>query len=101
MRLFEWVRGRRCPKCSSDALPPLRSTMRQRSLTHGKKGKTTPKDDAFLTARPAGAPTNIDGAVKRAQAQRKSGDLSAAAHTLSQLVLLAPDDARVLGEYGR
>jgi Flp pilus assembly protein TadD len=59
------------------------------------------KDDASVTARPAGAPTNIDGAVKQAQAQRKSEDLSAAAHTLSQLVLLAPDDARVLGESGK
>lgn len=39
--------------------------------------------------------------MKQALAQRKSGDLSAAAHTLSQLVLLAPDDARVLGEYGK
>src|SRR6266550_8438430 len=59
------------------------------------------KDDASATSRPPGAPTNIDGAMKQAQAQRKNGDLSAAAHTLSQLVLFAPDDARVLGEYGK
>ncbi|HMI97944.1 MAG TPA: tetratricopeptide repeat protein [Micropepsaceae bacterium] len=54
-----------------------------------------------MTSRPLGAPTNIDGTVKQAQAQRKSGDFSAAARTLSQLVLFAPDDARVLGEYGK
>jgi Flp pilus assembly protein TadD len=59
------------------------------------------KDDASATSRPVGAPTNIDGVVKQAQAQRKNGDFSGAAHTLSQLVLLAPDDARVLGEYGK
>ena len=59
------------------------------------------KDDRSVTSRPAAAPTNIDEAVKQAQAQRKSGDFSTAAHTLSQLVLLAPDDARVLGEYGK
>ena len=59
------------------------------------------KNDASVTSRPVAAPTNIDGAVKQAQAQRRSGDFLAATHTLSQLVLLAPDDARVLGEYGK
>ena len=63
----------------------------------GQKGK----DEISAASRPMGAPTNIDGAIKQAQAQRKSGDFSDAAHTLSQLVLLAPDDARVLGEYGK
>jgi Flp pilus assembly protein TadD len=59
------------------------------------------KADVSATSRPAAAPTNIDEAVKQAQAQRKGGDFSTAVHTLSQLVLLAPDDARVLGEYGK
>jgi Flp pilus assembly protein TadD len=59
------------------------------------------KDDTSAASRPQGAPTNIEGVVKQAQAQRKNGDFPAAAHTLSQLVLLAPDDARVLGEYGK
>src|SRR6266576_3235164 len=31
------------------------------------------KDDATVTSRPVGAPTNIDGAVRQAQAQRRSG----------------------------
>ena len=53
------------------------------------------------TSRTPPVPTNIDGVVKQAQAQRKDGDFPAAARTLSQLVLLAPDDARVLGEYGK
>ena len=52
----------------------------------GKKGK----DENSAVSRPVGAPTNIDGAIKQAQAQRKTGDFSDAAHTLSQLVLLAP-----------
>jgi Flp pilus assembly protein TadD len=59
------------------------------------------KSDASVTSGPMTAPTNIDGAVKQAQGQRRNGDFSAAAHTLSQLVLVAPDDARVLGEYGK
>lgn len=47
------------------------------------------------------APVNLDGAVAQAQAQRKAGDLNSAIRTLSQLVLIAPDDARVVGEYGK
>ena len=63
----------------------------------GQKGK----DQISAGLRPVGAPTNIDSAIKQAQAQRKTGNYSDAARTLSQLVLLAPDDARVLGEYGK
>ena len=43
----------------------------------------------------------IDNALKQAQAQRLDGDLQGAASTLGQLVLATPDDARVLGEYGK
>ncbi len=46
-------------------------------------------------------PTDLEGAVRQAQAQRRNGDFTAAAKTLSQLVLVAPDDARVLGEYAK
>src|SRR5258705_2185044 len=59
------------------------------------------RDDGSVTSRSLAAPTNIEGTVKQAQLLRKSGDFAAAAHTLSQLVLFAPDDARVLGEYGK
>jgi Flp pilus assembly protein TadD len=48
-----------------------------------------------------GIPEDIDGAVLLAQRQRLSGDLNGANTTLSQLVLIAPDDPRVLGEYGK
>jgi hypothetical protein len=47
------------------------------------------------------APTDLDDALRQAQTQRGAGDLAAAARTLSQLVLVAPDDPRVLGEYGK
>jgi Flp pilus assembly protein TadD/cell division septation protein DedD len=49
----------------------------------------------------AGAPTDLQGAIVSAQAARKAGDLTGATRILSQLVLLAPDDARVIGEYGK
>ena len=47
------------------------------------------------------APFHIEDMVRTAQLQRTGGDLDGAAKTLGQLVLVAPDDPRVLGEYGK
>lgn len=44
---------------------------------------------------------NIEAAIRDAQALRKAGDLGGAAKSLSQLVLIAPDNPVVLGEYGK
>jgi Flp pilus assembly protein TadD len=49
----------------------------------------------------ANPPTDLGSAIRDAQAVRRSGDLAGAARALSQLVLIAPDDARVVGEYGK
>jgi Flp pilus assembly protein TadD len=46
-------------------------------------------------------PTTLDGEIQRAQLLRKKGDYDEAAHSLAQLMLVAPDDARVVGEYGK
>jgi Flp pilus assembly protein TadD len=46
-------------------------------------------------------PTNLDGEIRRAQLLRSQGDFAAATQSLSQLMLVAPDDARVVGEYGK
>lgn len=46
-------------------------------------------------------PTDLESAVKLAQMQRNAGDLKGAVRTLGQLVLFAPDNPRVLGEYGK
>ena len=46
-------------------------------------------------------PTSIESAVRLAQTQRANGDLDGAMYTLAQLILVAPDDPRVLGEYGK
>lgn len=45
--------------------------------------------------------TQIDRAYKDAVEQRLEGDLQGAASTLGQLVLVTPDDARILAEYGK
>lgn len=45
--------------------------------------------------------TNLDGEIRRAQLMRVQGNYAGAVHVLSQLMLVAPDDPRVVGEYGK
>ena len=47
------------------------------------------------------APTELNSALAKAQISRKVGDFAEATKILSQLVLFAPDDPRVMGEYGK
>ena len=44
---------------------------------------------------------NMDTEIQAAQDQRAKGQLDQATQTLTQLMLVAPDDARVVGEYGK
>jgi len=46
-------------------------------------------------------PTDLDGGVRQAQLERLAGHYDQAVHTLSQLMLVASDDPRVVGEYGK
>jgi Flp pilus assembly protein TadD len=46
-------------------------------------------------------PTDVDSGVRQAQQARLAGRYDDAIHTLSQLMLLASDDPRVVGEYGK
>ena len=66
---------------------------------------TAPDEPALSMAAPFEAPfeapSALDVAIAQAQAQRKDGDYYEATRTLSQLMLVAPDDPRVLGEYGK
>lgn len=47
------------------------------------------------------APLDLNTALMKAQLSRKMGDFTEATKILSQLVLFAPDDSRVMGEYGK
>jgi Flp pilus assembly protein TadD/cell division protein FtsN len=47
------------------------------------------------------AATDLNSALVKAQLSRKVGDFVEATKILSQLVLFAPDDPRVMGEYGK
>jgi Flp pilus assembly protein TadD len=70
--------------------------------------ETTGTDTSSITPRPITAaggvqplPADLEAALRQAQTQRRNKEYEAAGHTLSQLVLVAPDDHRVLGEYGK
>jgi Flp pilus assembly protein TadD len=63
---------------------------------------------APLTAAPAApqaAQTNLtqslESGIKDARAKREARDFNGAIHVLSQLMLVAPDDVNVVGEYGK
>lgn len=76
------------------------------TVNHDNAAQTAvakPAGKAGDTAANSALLPNADVSVFVAQAQRarKSGDLPTAIKVLSQLVLVAPDDARVLGEYGK
>jgi len=44
---------------------------------------------------------NFDAALRQAQDLRKRGEFDSASRVLGQLVIAAPNDARVIGEYGK
>ncbi len=44
---------------------------------------------------------DLDGSLRQAQAMRLGGDVAGATRIMSQLMLVYPDDARVVGEYGK
>jgi Flp pilus assembly protein TadD len=44
---------------------------------------------------------DVDAGLARAQAERHDGELETASQTLARLMLVAPDDPQVLGEYGK
>jgi Flp pilus assembly protein TadD len=47
------------------------------------------------------APMDLDGSIRQAQLARTAGDYDQAIHILSQLMLVASDDPRVVAEYGK
>jgi Flp pilus assembly protein TadD len=46
-------------------------------------------------------PTDLEGGVRQAKLMRQGGHYDDAIHTLSQLMLVASDDPRVVSEYGK
>jgi Flp pilus assembly protein TadD len=61
--------------------------------------QAVPEEEPFMSD--LVGPSDLEGAIIQAQTFRRAGDFEGATRTLSQLVLVAPDDPRVLGEYGK
>lgn len=62
------------------------------------------KDNADKANAPLDAKTleaNLTNELAKAKTLRQQSDFGGAAHALAQLMLVAPDDARVIGEYGK
>jgi Flp pilus assembly protein TadD len=60
-----------------------------------------PNANADIATLTKNHPGTIDGELKRAQLLRAKGDYDEAARSLAQIMLIAPDDGRVVGEYGK
>jgi Flp pilus assembly protein TadD len=95
-------------------ISPMKTGLTIIALSLGLQGcmsTSTPAPEAELSsAAPAQneplmrdlfGPSDLDSAILQAQMFRRAGDYDGATRTLSQLVLVAPDDPRVLGEYGK
>jgi Flp pilus assembly protein TadD len=70
----------------------------------GRSDKDAPApvaDKNTADTSPDGVPTDLNTAIIRAQLSRRIGNFADATKILSQLVLFAPDDPRVIGEYGK
>lgn len=93
-----------CAGCAglSGAASEGAATNGAQSKTAAASGAAKPADSA--TAQKTGAApsaTNLEDQIRRAQALRAQGDIAGAVRAFAQLVLIAPDDARVVGEYGK
>jgi Flp pilus assembly protein TadD len=64
---------------------------------HGA-AQTAKRDDTMADRTNSGG---LDSEIRSAQLSRQQGDYAGAVHALSQLMLMAPDDPRVVGEYGK
>ncbi len=65
------------------------------------KAKNSPLEAAPSADESGPAPTTLSGAIAAAHAQRIKGEYDAAAKALGQIMLVAPDDPRVVSEYGK
>jgi Flp pilus assembly protein TadD len=60
-----------------------------------------PESNADVATLTKNLPSSLDGEIERAHLLRSKGDYDEAARSFAQLLLIAPDDARVVGGYGK
>ena len=69
--------------------------------TAGKSADAAPDPHGDLATLAKNLPSTLDGEIHRAQLLRAKGDYDEAARSFAQLMLVEPDDGRVVGEYGK
>jgi Flp pilus assembly protein TadD len=60
-----------------------------------------PESNSDVATLTKNLPSSLDGEIERAHLLRSKGDYDEAARSFAQLLLVAPDDARVVGGYGK
>jgi len=88
-----WAAG-----CASTDTPGAKSAAGTPATNAADAEPNASSDVATLTKN---LPGNLEGEIHRAQLLRSKGDYDDAARSLAQLMLVDPDDARVVGEYGK
>jgi Flp pilus assembly protein TadD len=83
---------------NSGAAPPPATSGDAAADAHANAMPDAQSDVATLTKN---LPNTLSGEIRRAQLLRAKGDYDEAARSLAQLMLVEPDDGRVVGEYGK
>jgi Flp pilus assembly protein TadD len=91
--IFVLLCGTMLAGCASTAHPDVAK------LTGGDTQAGHAKKEAAAIDKTA--PTDLEGGVRQAQLMRLAGHYDDAIHVLSQLMLVASDDPRVVAEYGK
>lgn len=71
------------------------------STQSASTGAPSPQSNAAAAAPAATLAANLDVEIGNARDQRAKGDFLGASRTLTQLMLIAPDNPDVVGEYGK
>ena len=82
------------------ALALCSSALSACGVMSGVDQKVAPPQSASGSS-PMALAADLTQAIHQAQSLRMSGDLDGSMRVISQLMLAAPDDARVVGEYGK
>ncbi|HEX4079692.1 MAG TPA: tetratricopeptide repeat protein [Rhizomicrobium sp.] len=90
-----WVAG-----CASMNEPAAKAAPTRPTAT-ATTAQAVPAANADVATLAKELPTTLEGEIRRAQLLRSKGEYDDAARSLAQIMLVAPDDARVVGEYGK
>jgi Flp pilus assembly protein TadD len=88
-----WAAG-----CADTGASAVKTAAAAPAATPADAMPTSGDDVATLTKN---LPSTLDGEIQRAQFLRGKGDYDEAGRSFAQLLLIAPDDARVVGGYGK